>query len=143
MFSNPNYTTINLSFLKNKGKDSYEVIRRFMEMTAENEGRVRSWNIERASLTPSRMYWTARDNRTGETLIFHAPGFSIEVKGATFQGRIMICRTLRGEFFVFLFNDEKNTVTPSPLVKEDRLITALDHVINGFPMYIQQNKFNS
>jgi len=89
------------------------------------------------------MYWTARDNRNGQTLIFHAPGFSIKVKGAVFQGGIIICRTLRGEYFIFRFNDEKNTVTPTPFVKDDQLISTIDRLINGLPMYIQQSKFNS
>lgn len=145
MFSNPNYTTLDLSFLKNKGKESYDVIRRFFLLlkAEENEGRVSKWNIERASLTPCRMYWTARDNRNGQTLIFHAPGFSIKVKGAVFQGGIIICRTLRGEYFIFRFNDEKNTVTPTPFVKDDQLISTIDRLINGLPMFTQQNKFNS
>ena len=53
------YTTLDLSFLKNTGKESYDVIRSFGKMMAENQGRVRTWNIEHASYTPARMYWTA------------------------------------------------------------------------------------
>lgn len=143
MLRNPNYTTINLSFLKNKGKESYDVIRRFMEMTAENEGRVRTWNIERSSLTPGKMYWTARDNRDGKTYIFHAPGFSLEVKGATFQGGLMIYRGKAGDYFIFFFDHEKHTVAPYSYVKEGQLITTIDRIINGFPMFTQQNKLNS
>ena len=143
MFSNPNYTTLDLSFLKNNGKESYDVIRSVGKMMAENQGRVRTWNIEHASYTPARMYWTARDNRTGKTYIFHAPGFSIKVKGATFQGGLMIFRDKVGEYFIFRFNDEKNTVTPTPFVKDDQLISTIDRLINGLPMYIQQSKFNS
>ena len=109
------YTTLDLSFLKNNGKESYDVIRSVGKMMAENQGRD----------------------------IFHAPGFSIKVKGATFQGGLMIFRNKVGEYFIFRFNDEKHTVTPTPFVKDDQLITTIDRLINGFPMYIQQNKFNS
>ena len=145
MFSNPNYTTIDLSFLKNKGKESYNVIKRFFHLlkAEENEGRVSKWNIERASLTPCRMYWTARDNRNGQTLIFHAPGFSIKVKGAVFQGRIMIYRNKAGDYSLFFFDHVKHTVAPYSYVEEGQLIATIDRIINGFPMYIQQNKFNS
>jgi hypothetical protein len=143
MFTNPNYTTIDLSFLENHGKESYDVIRDVRQRMAENEGRVRTWNIERASLTPRRMYWTARDNRNGQTLIFHAPGFSIKVKGATFQGGLMIIRDKTGDYHFFLFDLVRHTVMPYSFVKEDQLITTLDRLINGFPMYIQQSKFNS
>ena len=36
-----------------------------------------------------------------------------------------------------------NASTLLPPVKEEDLIATLDRVINGFPMYVPQNKFNS
>lgn len=144
MLINPNYTTINLSFLKNKGKESYDVIKRFFHLLkVENEDRVRTLNIERACLTPSRMYWTARDNQTGKTYIFQAPGFSIEVKGATFQGGLMIYRDKVGSYHIFLFDHVKHSVSPVLYVDESKLITTIDRIINGAPIYNRQNKFNS
>ncbi|MBO6045094.1 MAG: hypothetical protein J6P69_04500, partial [Bacteroidales bacterium] len=82
-------------------------------------------------------------NRNGQTLIFHAPGFSIKVKGAVFQGRIMIYRNKAGDYSLFFFDHVKYTVAPYSYVEEGQLIATIDRIINGFPMYIQQNKFNS
>ncbi len=134
MFSNPNYQTINLSFEKSHEKSALDVLALFQKLKANNNNRLSKWNITPGSDIAIKMNWTFFDKQTNELKICSAPAFSILVKGAAFEGGIIVLKDQSGKYKVLLFGLNHKMIEQKP-VSEKQLLDFLDKLINVNPIF--------
>lgn len=127
-------------------QETLPVLQRFRALCAANHELTRTWRIAPGSENPIRWNSTTAylNLQTGELVVKSAPGVAFGVNGRVLNGGIFVVYSSDGDYLIHITDfAHGNASTLLPPVKEEDLIATLDRVINGFPMYIQQNKFNS